>query len=322
MPFLAILSDIEERLTVAEEKKNIPEVLKLKKEYFEKSIAGNLKIVKEINTPDKDEVLENYEIFYKTINHIVLRRESPILTKQVNIFTTNIDIFSEKALENIGVEFNDGFHGRFKSKYDIGNFNKSYFKKSSHYENTSEIPVFNIMKIHGSISWIKTDGSVYLDGNLSAIEELQKNISDASFEGKYNELMIVNPTKKKIEDTLLNEYYYDLLRIYSNELEKEGSVLFVLGFSFRDKHIHDLTLRVANANPTLKIYIFSYVVTPDIIYDGLKREAKNKNIEIVYPEIAKQNDFKAIIENYFHKIDPVNHDKTEDIAELVEIEKA
>jgi len=40
--------------------------------------------------------------------------------------------------------------------------------------------------------------------------------------------MIVNPAKTKFEDTLLNQYYYDLLRIYSNELEKENSVLFVI----------------------------------------------------------------------------------------------
>jgi hypothetical protein len=41
--------------------------------------------------------------------------------------------------------------------------------------------------------------------------------------------MIVNPSKKKFEDTVLNETHYDLLRIYNNELEKENSVLFVMG---------------------------------------------------------------------------------------------
>jgi hypothetical protein len=40
--------------------------------------------------------------------------------------------------------------------------------------------------------------------------------------------MIVNPSKKKFKDTVLNETHYDLLRIYNNELEKENSVLFVM----------------------------------------------------------------------------------------------
>jgi hypothetical protein len=46
--------------------------------------------------------------------------------------------------------------------------------------------------------------------------------------------------------------------IYNNELEKENGVLFVMGFSFADEHIRELTLRVANTNPTSIIYIFVY----------------------------------------------------------------
>jgi hypothetical protein len=30
--------------------------------------------------------------------------------------------------------------------------------------------------------------------------------------------MIVNPSKKKFEDTVLNETHYDLLRIYNNRI--------------------------------------------------------------------------------------------------------
>jgi hypothetical protein len=89
--------------------------------------------------------------------------------------------------------------------------------------------------------------------------------------------MIVNPSKKKFKDTVLNETHYDLLRIYSNELEKENSVLFVMGFSFADEHIRELTLRVANTNPTSIIYIFVHGEASDI-YRELKSKAKNRNI--------------------------------------------
>ncbi len=102
-PFLEILNQIETKLTKAENEKNDVEVLRLMKEYFEKSMLGNLKIVAEITDKVKDGVLKNYEDFYKKINHIVLKRESSILTKQINVFTTNVDIFSEKALENTGI---------------------------------------------------------------------------------------------------------------------------------------------------------------------------------------------------------------------------
>ena len=315
-PFLDALNNIEINLSKAENDKNDVEVLKLKKEYFEKSMLGNLKIVEDVVDKNKDEVLKNYEDFYRKINHIVLKRENSILTKQINVFTTNIDIFSEKALENTGIDFNDGFHGRFNPRYDVGNFNKSYFKKSLHYENTSEIPVFNILKLHGSLSWEEKEKKIYLDRTLKQVKDIESNKGSNRFDVSYDKLMIVNPTKKKFEDTLLNERYYDLLRIFSNELEKENSVLFTIGFSFGDQHIYDLTLRVANSNPTLMIYIFSRTSSPSKIYLKLEKEAKNKNIKIIIPEDGKEYNLQTLNTEVFNKIVPFQEDndkKEEDV---------
>ena len=281
-PFLEILKDIESRLEAETEGNEV------KKEYFEKCIQGNLDILKDNETENYAEVLANYQKFYKNINHIVLKRESSLLSKQINIFTTNIDIFSEIALEKSGIDFNDGFHGRFNPKYDVGNFKKSYYKTSLHYENISEIPVFNILKLHGSVSWQLNDQVIELDKDLKQLEDIKKY-----FDEYFKRLMIVNPNKKKFEYTLLNQTYYDLLRIYSNELEKENSALFVMGFSFADEHIRSLTLRVANSNPTLKIYIFSYETEKSKEYKELE-EAKNKNVEIIIPKDDEKYDFYSI----------------------------
>ncbi len=283
-PFLKILGDIESRLTTEEDPS---EIEKIKQEYFDESISKNSEL---ITSPLSDEtVLNHYKEFYKLMNQIVLKRESTLLSKQINIFTTNIDIFSEIALEKTEIEFNDGFHGRFKPKYDVGNFKKSYYKTSLHYENTSEIPVFNIVKLHGSVSWKAEENSILLDRDLKIINETKTDFT------KFDELMIVNPTEKKFKDTTLNQTYYDLLRIYANELEKENSVLFVLGFSFSDKHIRDLTLRAANTNPTLKIYILSYGETITQEYQKLE-DAKNRNVEILFPNEGENYDFEGIIE--------------------------
>lgn len=48
---------------------------------------------------------------------------------------------------------------------------------------------------------------------------------------KLEKIQIVYPTKKKFESTLVNEYYFNLLRLLSYELEKEQSTLIVFGFS-------------------------------------------------------------------------------------------
>ncbi|EIP8073130.1 hypothetical protein LT173_000655, partial [Enterococcus faecalis] len=52
---------------------------------------------------------------------------------------------------------------------------------------------------------------------------------------KLEKIQIVYPTKKKFESTLVNEYYFNLLRLLSYELEKEQSTLIVFGFSFYDE---------------------------------------------------------------------------------------
>lgn len=78
----------------------------------------------------------------------------------------------------------------------------------------------------------------------------------ACFEERYDSMLcIVNPSKRKFEETLLERSYYDLLRIYANELDRNNALLLVFGFSFADEHIRDLTVRAAKSNPKLIILI-------------------------------------------------------------------
>ncbi|WP_369177919.1 SIR2 family protein [Candidatus Thiodubiliella endoseptemdiera] len=308
MPFFKTLTDIEKKLSKAEELENTDEEIKIKKEYFDKSISNNRELLE--RSQECQDVLSQYKEFYKTINALILQRESSLLSKQVNIFTTNVDIFSEIALEETGVEFNDGFHGRFNSKYSVGNFKKSYYKTSLHYENTSEIPVFNIIKLHGSVSWCAEDKNIELDKDLKLVSEIEKSLDD-KFKENYDKLMIVNPSKKKFEATVLNETHYDLLRIYNNELEKENSILFVMGFSFADEHIRELTLRVANTNPTSIVYIFVHDNNSEI-YKKLKDEAKNNNIYLL---AEKKYDFKEI-NNFFSEQLNKENQKSQDNTKI------
>lgn len=301
-PFLDVLNDIESKLDQAERDKDEDAEAEIKSEYFKKCIEGNLELFQKNMAQNAKDVLTNYEEFYKAINYILLRREDSLLTKQVNVFTTNIDVFSEKAFENTLLEFNDGFSGRFELVYDNGNYNKSYFKKSLHYENTSEIPIFNLLKLHGSVSWKREDGKILLDQELSLLKKI--NASDqSSFIDNFNSLQLINPTKKKLQDTVLNEYYYGLLRIYANALEKENSILFVVGFSFADEHIHKLTMQVSNSNPTLTIYIFCHTSSSSHIYESMVSEAKNKNIKLIKPQEGELT-LQSITESILVKLTP------------------
>lgn len=305
-PFLNTLTDIEKALDNLQKKVGLSEeqndasVLKLievsiKHYYFKNCIEKNIELLA-INDKS-NETLNTYIDLLQSIQTILVKRSTNIISKQVNLFTSNMDVFLDVALEQLGYSINDGFSGRMNPKFGTENFHNIINKVSSHYEYQSTVPLFNLFKLHGSLNWKlnKENETIYFDGALS----ITKNLTEIQFnegeliecfnvEGKsidlskayikaaendcseslieklnlflstYNELIMVNPNKDKFEETTLKYSYYELLRMYSNNLERENSVLLVSGFSFADEHICKITTRVAKANPTLLILIFAF----------------------------------------------------------------
>lgn len=332
-----LLTDLEKDIVLSSDEKIIIRASILGK-YFKTVISRNLKIIDDtiVDVP-RDESLSHYKDFLIYLNTIVLKRKSTILNKQVNLFTTNIDVFFEKALEATQLEYNDGFYGRFKPVFNLTNFKKSLFKKSLHYDNTSEIPVFNLLKVHGSLTW-QTDSDNIVFSDLNAIETVQSKLDvieadlidfdetssikatfiskvkgksikagHAAFLEAYKIFAVVNPTKEKFQDTILNLQYYELLRLFSNELEKENTILIVYGFSMADEHIREIVLRAANSNPTLTIKIFAYNDDAKLQIELNLRKGsaaiRYNNIEVFSPdETTKPYDFKTFNSEILGKI--------------------
>lgn len=331
-PYLSTLGDIEKWLTALVTDSSISDdvrkVLKasIYKEYFTKIILPNHTIT---NKADYSTVIDGYKEFLIVWNEIINKRANRLLTKQVNIYTTNIDTLVENASEKVQIEFNDGFKGSINQVFDEGNFQKSYSKTSLHFQNISEIPVFNLLKMHGSINW-NTEGSIISnDYTLNAVHKTNtelkkidskffvdctdiatmstnaiKIIADKSFNKDlydsffqlYERLTIVNPTKQKFVESVIELHFYELMRMYSNSLEKENSMLFVMGFSFSDEHIAKITLRAANTNPTLLVVIFAFDDDQEVKYNEILKPAPNNNIFIITPtkfrEVNKEDESK------------------------------
>lgn len=284
-PYLPTLGNIEGQLSdvkdIDTDKQDIVTAV-LYREYFEKVMLPNRKV----NDKSKyDEVFGNYCDFLNIWNSILHNRCNNLRSKQANIFSTNIDLFIEKAAEETGVEFNDGFIGSVKPIFAEANFQKAVFKNSIHFQNSTELPTFNLLKIHGSINWKKDEDKVCNDIALSLISNVQQTLSQVKgssfpeykesntdilaqikgdynvqeFRNAYDEFLIVNPTKKKFSETVFDVHFYELMRMMSNSLEKENSVLFVMGFSFADEHIRNIVKRALQTNPTLVVFVFSYM---------------------------------------------------------------
>ena len=343
-PYLSTLGNIEKWLTkLAEDnsKETYKEVIKaslykaycdgviLKNQYFSSIDANFL------------ETKSAYADFFSICNELMNKRNSQLLNKQINLFTTNIDLLAEKTLEKSGIELNDGFRGTLTPAYSESNFQISLSKSSMQFHKLAEVPMFNLIKVHGAVNWKEQDETIQSDTMLmyyvqQALDKIDKDYfvnlyktdgtektydevkTDADeialflpdkaydkFFDAYNQIVMINPTKDKFRTSVLDYHFYELMRIYSNALERENSILFVMGFSFADEHIAKITQRAADTNPTLQIVVFAYSDNDIDAYKknlGIEHGCSNNNILILTPSSFKES----------------NQDKYKELCELVE----
>lgn len=283
MPFLPLLGSIEQELNKALTEKERENQYK---EYFSKVMLPNKQIIGTDLTYDVNycQTKAAYIDFFIALSGILIKRKTTILSKQANLFTTNIDIMMEKILEELNIEYNDGFSGKFVPTFGLANFKKAIFQRSLHFDHISEIPVFNIIKIHGSLTWMhnSTQDKIVFSDRLTHIDDNLCNKFSDEFLLQYKKILVVNPEEAKHLESVLNLYYSELLRLYSSELEKENATLFIIGFSMEDRHIREITLRAAKSNPTLRIFLCCSKKSKTVMEVKLETE-RHPNIQIFTP---------------------------------------
>lgn len=277
---------------------------------------------------DKNDIFKNYKSFLEEIIKF-LQRENYQKEKRINIFTTNYDLFFEKAADTLIGKyeffFNDGSSGNITRKLSMKNFHKKIYHTGVFDNFNREIPIINLFKLHGSVSWkflenmdnekpveieVDYDEKSKEHSSIEIDEISEKSISEIKnkditringFREKLrNEFVLVFPEKDKFEKTLYQEYYYQYLRQLSYELEKNNSVLIVFGFSFADEHIAELVKRALN-NPALKVYIFCFnKESKKKILEELKIK-NHKKIEFILAEDNGTIDFKIFMKKLFAK---------------------
>lgn len=331
-PYFELLGDIEVALTQLTETDSGKPVTKLARAslqayFFEKVILPNIPLLE--HESEAKDIIKSYARFASILNRILLKRRSTLLGKQANIFTTNVDIAHEVAFELLEIDVNDGFVGKLRPRLELGEYGTLRIRQGTRYEYRSEIPVVNLFKIHGSVSWRQNGDEIYFDHQLAQVVEASKiydaakpelisianrnevnadqllskaegkalSVSGIDFAAAYCRLSMVNPEKTKFATTVLNKTYYELIRRLANELEKENSALFVHGFSFRDEHLRDIVLRGARTNPTLQVIVFCY---SRAACDEMKalvtdEQVKNGNILFVAPVEPKEGEKERYI---------------------------
>jgi hypothetical protein len=309
-PFLPILGNIEEMLNDA---KNDMEKEVQYKKYFNDVMLPNKKVVDDYPLSDIDYVktMNSYNNFFFALSEVLLQRKSTILSKQINLFTTNIDVLLETSLEELLIEYNDGFSGRFNPTFSLANYKKSVQQRSLHFDHISEIPVFNIIKIHGSLTWKLSNEKIIFSHSLNHFDKTFSAKTGKDFLENYKKIVVVNPQESKHLESVLNLYYSELLRMYSSELEKENATLFVIGFSMEDKHIKEITLRAAKANPTLRIFIGCSLSSEEKMKEKMEVR-QHRNIQMLCPKVEKEKfTLDCFTDNILHKIGKKNNKNAE-----------
>lgn len=307
--------------------------------YHEILKKGFLEEIEENNS-----VFKNYQKLLENLIKL-LQRESYQKEKRINIFTTNYDLFFEKVADSLVGKyefyFNDGSSGNITKKLSMKNYHKKIYHTGIFDNFDREIPIINLFKLHGSVSWkyvndknnkayeIKVE---YFETEGNYPENLIKEVSNEEIENaketiKNNEdlknkikevknelfekFALIFPEKNKFENTLYQEFYYQNLRQLSYELEKQNSILIVFGFSFADEHIAEIVKRACN-NPTLNIYIFCYSLnTKNEILNNLKLEEFPSNIKTILSEDNGNIDFKIFLKKLFEVNSKIESDNNE-----------
>lgn len=237
------------------------------KEVSKKVLEDNSKASDE---EDIKAVLKRYSEFIKVILQLLYHANSRQVTKNINIFTTNYDLFIEKSLDELmkyeSFVFNDGGNGYFNRILDSANYNKSVAYRGLNDNYLNELPTLSLIKPHGSMNWERNQ-----EDNILIRKSVVENP------------VVVKPTGIESQETFLNNHFHDMLRVFQLELDKPQSILIVIGFSFQDKHIAKMLNRSLK-NPELNVFIFCYSeFDKQTIFTNLNLSDCPRNLNVITP---------------------------------------
>ena len=265
-------------------------------EIIEKTIFEEINI--DFSSGNALKILEIYKTFYQRITY----RNKDLA--RVNIFTTNNDLFNEKALDNLNINYNNGFGGGLERFFNPSRFDFTFSKKIENGIEKYE-PLDNMVylyKLHGSINWIEAEGNSFF------------NIKEIIIPNKDEDNILIYPNPLK-QGKSLTTPYTDIFREFQKKLLLDHSVLFVVGYGFNDEHINNIIYQALSSNSSLSVVVFSNCDVDDL--KDCKKTIFNIDDKRIYKIFGKDKDkiihyFDYIVDNL---IPNPNENQDENILE-------
>lgn len=221
--------------------------------------------------------LDNSNAPHKTfLDKITARKANE---SRVQLFTTNYDTLFEQAAQRGGYVVIDGFSFSFPRTfsgryfdYDIVQREQTRIKG----EESFVSKVFHLYKMHGSLTWEQNEQGMIQQVNTTETP------------------LIVYPASDKYESSY-EQPYFEMMSRFQQALRRENTLLIVLGFGFRDKHIQNVILEAVNQNPSFQLVIVNYNANGTINREELKEyfdgDMVKRNVSIIF------DTFKGFTEN-------------------------
>lgn len=220
---------------------------------------------------------------YKMLLQKMARRR--VRDPRLKVFTTNYDMTFETSASELGMMVVDGL-----SYTGVRNFDGKYFNYDviTRDENEHEFVegVFQLFKIHGSVSWSRKENAIYEDKSPTA-----------------ESVCLIYPAKGKYQQAFLQPHL-ELLSRFLDSLRKKNSCLVVSGFGFNDDHLSEPIYSAIKSNPSMKLIIADYKCAAHLENnnDGSSKYWKlfkelSKNGYDIYFVNASFKDFISLIPN-------------------------
>lgn len=236
---------------------NIEDILSFLRSLLAVSRGGNVRGLSESSLLDLETKI--CKIIVQKIDVLLPNQDTPYhqlskwircidRKKPVEIFTTNYDLLMEQSLEDLEVEYFDGFVGARRSFFDLRALEENLLP--THWS--------RLWKIHGSINWYK--------------EEVcgQKRVYRSS-EVKQDASHLIYPSHLKYEESRKMPYLA-LIDQLNRFVRRKSSLLIMSGYSFNDGHLNDTIINALKANPTAMVLALMFGDFEEILPDNSSRE--------------------------------------------------
>jgi hypothetical protein len=182
---------------------------------------------------------------------------------RTHLFTLNYDTLFEQALEELGIQYFDGFSGKASARFDPAVYGLDIYYPGDVAEGRVRRfdKFLQFYKLHGSLHWYVDEQGIYraqhsdlsFGADYRAADAAAKATKLQSQEFASIGSFGIMPTSQKLSQTLDMPYAH-LFRLFHARLNQPQTFLIVLGYGFGDDHVTRI-IETALMNPSLVMLV-------------------------------------------------------------------